>query len=199
MMTAAAAKLLWFLGIVAWIAIRYPFQRRARKLGVARSAGGTRDRILLVIATAGQFVIPLLYVALSVGAGLALPGDYPLHPLQGWIGLVALVASLALFRLTHKQLGKNWSVTLETREKHTLVTGGLYAWVRHPMYSSFLLFAAAQLLLLPNWIVGPLGLIAIAILFFLRVPREEAMMEETFGEEYRAYIRRTARVVPWVY
>lgn len=199
MMTAAAAKFLWFLGIVAWVAIRYPFQRRARRLGVALSAGGMRDRILLAIAAAGQFVIPLVYVALSLGLGIAVPGDYPLLPGQGWLGLLALVASLVLFRVTHKQLGKNWSVTLETRDKHTLVTSGLYAWVRHPMYSSFLLFAVAQFLLLPNWIAGPVGLIAIGILFFMRVPHEEALMEATFGEEYRAYMRRTARIVPWVY
>lgn len=198
-MTAALAKLIWVLGLVAWVVIRYPFQRRARKLGVARATGGARDRTLLVIAALGQFLLPLLYVAVSLSLRVPLPADYPLNPVQGWLGLAVLTASLVMFRVTHKQLGRQWSVTLETRDSHKLVTTGLYGWVRHPMYSSFLLMAVAQVLLLPNWIVGPLGLIAVGILFFLRVGREEALMVETFGEDYRAYMRRTARIVPWVY
>jgi protein-S-isoprenylcysteine O-methyltransferase Ste14 len=54
-------------------------------------------------------------------------------------------------------------------------------------------------LLLPNWVAGPAGLIGFGVLFFGRVAREEAMMVSTFGDEYRAYMRRTARVVPWLY
>jgi protein-S-isoprenylcysteine O-methyltransferase Ste14 len=57
----------------------------------------------------------------------------------------------------------------------------------------------AQLLLLPNWIAGPAGLIGFGILFFFRVGREEQMMLETFGEDYRAYMQRTARLIPGIY
>jgi protein-S-isoprenylcysteine O-methyltransferase Ste14 len=195
MMTATVAKLLWLAGIVGWFVIRYPFQRRAARLGVARSAGGAGDRIALIIATTGQFLLPLFYVV----TGQLAFADYPLHPLQGWLGLGALVGALILFRLTHKRLGRNWSVSLETRTAHALVTGGMYGYVRHPMYSSFLLSAVAQVLLLPNWIAGPAGLVGIGVLFFYRVGREESLMVETFGDQYRAYMRRTARIVPWLY
>jgi protein-S-isoprenylcysteine O-methyltransferase Ste14 len=195
MMTPLVAKALWLAGIVGWFIIRYPFARRARRLGVARSTGGTRDRILLAIAGACQFLVPALYVF----TGFPWVADYPFQPALAWLGLVVLIASLAMFRVTHKQLGRNWSISLETRAEHRLVTAGLYGWVRHPMYSSFLLSAIAQALLLPNWIAGPIGLAGIGLLFFLRVPREEALMVETFGDEYRAYARRTARLVPWIY
>ena len=67
------------------------------------------------------------------------------------------------------------------------------------MYSSFALFAVAQLLLLPNWIAGPAGLVGFGMLFFMRVPHEERVMSETFGDEYRDYMRRTARIIPWIY
>ena len=95
--------------------------------------------------------------------------------------------------------GPDMATVIDNRGAETLVTDGLYGYVRHPMYSSFILFAVAQALLLQNWIAGPIGLVAIAILFFLRVPREEQMMIETFGQSYREYMRRTARIVPWVY
>jgi protein-S-isoprenylcysteine O-methyltransferase Ste14 len=194
-MTLLMAKIIYFLGLVAWIAIRYPAQHRARKMGVARSAGGTRDRVLLFIAMIGQFFIPVIYVA----TGQPAFADYGFFPAEAWLGVLAIVASLVLFRMTHKQLGRMWSVTLELRENHKLVTDGLYRYVRHPMYSSFTLFALAQFLLLQNWIAGPAGLVCFGILFFMRVGREEQVMVETFGDEYRAYMRRTARIVPWIY
>ena len=195
MMTPLIAKIVWFLGVVGWFAIRYPFQRRARRLGVARSTGGVRDRTLLSISTAGQFIIPALYVV----SGQPAFADLAFNPLVAWLGVAAVVAALALFRATHKQLGRNWSISLETRDGHQLVTGGLYGWVRHPMYSSFLLSGIAQLLLLQNWIVGPIGLLGFAVLFAFRVGREEKLMTETFGDPYLAYCRRTARIIPFVF
>ncbi len=194
-MTPLVARIAFLAGIVAWYVIRYPFQRRARKMGVARAAGGTRDRTLLVIAALAQFLIPGIYAA----TGWPSFADYGFSPVQASAGVLALVASLVLFRLTHKQLGRMWSVTLEMREGHKLVTDGLYAHVRHPMYSSFALFALAQVLLLQNWIAGPVGLVGFGILFFMRVPHEERVMVETFGDQYRDYMRRTARIIPWIY
>jgi protein-S-isoprenylcysteine O-methyltransferase Ste14 len=195
MMTVTVAKILWLLGIAGWYAIRFPFQRRAARHAVARSTGGQGDRIALIISAIGQFLIPAIYVF----TGQPAFADYAFQPLLAWLGLLVLIGALALFRVTHKQLGRNWSVTLETRTTHALVTDGLYGYVRHPMYSSFLLSAIAQALLLPNWIAGFSGLVGLGVLFFYRVNKEEALMTETFGEEYRAYMRRTARIVPWLY
>ena len=194
-MTPLVAKIIFLLGLLGWFVIRYPYQRRAKKLGVARSAGGTRDRVLLLIATLGQFLVPVFYVA----TGQPSVADYGFNPIQALLGVLAIVASLVLFRVTHKQLGRNWSITLEMRDHHKLITDGLYGYVRHPMYSSFVLFAVAQFLLLQNWIAGPAGLAGFGILFFMRVSREERVMIETFGDQYRDYMRRTARIIPWIY
>jgi len=57
----------------------------------------------------------------------------------------------------------------------------------------------AQALLLPNWLAGSAGLVGFGLLFFNRVEREEQMMIETFGEDYRACMARTSRVAPWLY
>jgi protein-S-isoprenylcysteine O-methyltransferase Ste14 len=194
-MTAAIAKAIWVIGIVGWYVIRHPFRRRAARFPPVRSVGGALDRSLLLIAITAQFIVPVAYVATGQ-PGFA---GYVFRPWQGWLGLVAMVGALVLFRVSHKQLGRNWSITLETREKHALVTEGVYALVRHPMYTSFFLAALAQALLLPNWIAGPCGLVGIAILYALRIGREERLMIETFGDAYRAYMGRTARLIPWVY
>ena len=64
------------------------------------------------------------------------------------------------------------------------------------MYASFLLLAVAQGLLLPNWVAGWSALIAVATLCIVRVPREESMMCEFFGDAYRRYGLGTGAVIP---
>jgi protein-S-isoprenylcysteine O-methyltransferase Ste14 len=58
------------------------------------------------------------------------------------------------------------------------------------------LWGVAQVLLLQNWIAGLATLIFFGIVYFRRVPREEQMMIDNFGDEYRAYIQQTGRVFP---
>ena len=64
------------------------------------------------------------------------------------------------------------------------------------MYASEWLWGVAQALLLQNWVAGWAGLSLFTPLYVLRVPGEERMMLDRFGEEYRAYMDRTGRVVP---
>ena len=96
----------------------------------------------------------------------------------------------------HADLGQNWSVTLELRKGHQLVKQGVYRSVRHPMYSSIWLWCLAQGLPSGNWLAGWYGFVAFALMYFVRTPREEQMMCESFGEEYRNYMRQTGRLFP---
>jgi protein-S-isoprenylcysteine O-methyltransferase Ste14 len=67
------------------------------------------------------------------------------------------------------------------------------------MYSALFLYAVGQALVIPNWVAGPVNLIAFSVLFALRVRAEERMMLEGFGDEYAAYSARTKRLVPGVW
>jgi protein-S-isoprenylcysteine O-methyltransferase Ste14 len=194
-MTLVAAKVVWVLGCIAWYVIRYPHQRRSRRTPIAKRRDRRRDMVLLAISASGLGVVPALYVATRWFAF----ADYPFHPPQAWLGVAVLIAALALFYRTHRDLGRAWSVTLEIRAQHRVVTHGVYARLRHPMYAAFWLWAASQALLLPNWIAGFSGLVGFGTLFFGRVGHEERMMLETFGAEYRDYMARTKRVVPGIY
>lgn len=194
-MTAEIAQAVWLIGVVAWFIVRLPHQIKSRKTPIAQRAGGWRDRLLLTISSTGLGVIPMIYIF----TGEPRFADYPFVPLLGVVGVLLMIAALVLFRLTHKHLGRNWSVTLDTRKTHKLVDAGIYAHLRHPMYSAFWLLALAQAALLPNWFAGLAGPAAWATLFFLRVGREEHLMIDTFGDEYRRYMQRTKRVLPWIY
>jgi protein-S-isoprenylcysteine O-methyltransferase Ste14 len=143
----------------------------------------------------GLGILPFIYLA----TGFPRIADYSFRAAQAWMGLFVAIASLTIFRMTHKALGRNWSVSLDVRESHKLVSDGIYRQVRHPMYTAFWLWAVAQALLLPNWFAGCAGLVGFGILFFGRVAKEEELMLESFGDEYRGYMSRTYRVIPWVY
>jgi protein-S-isoprenylcysteine O-methyltransferase Ste14 len=191
-MTPLAAKIVFVLLAVGWYVIRIPHARRSRRTPVSRSARGARETGLLLFSLTGLGILPLLYVA----TGFPRFADYPFRPAQAWLGIVVAIAALVMFRLTHKALGRNWSVSLEVRENHKLITEGVYGQVRHPMYTAFWLWAVAQALLLPNWVAGLSGLIGFGTLYVLRVGEEERLMIDAFGEAYRTYMGRTARLIP---
>jgi protein-S-isoprenylcysteine O-methyltransferase Ste14 len=67
------------------------------------------------------------------------------------------------------------------------------------MYASFLLWSLGQLLLLPNWVTGLAGLFGFCILYFPRIRREEKLMLKAFGNDYREYMMRTKRLVPYIH
>ena len=193
-MTPMIAKYLWLGCVIAWWLIRYPYERRAKKAAVRTSQRDARELTLLGISLTGLGIIPIAYVL----TGFPAVADRPFVAAVAWAGVVPALASLWLFWRTHLDLGRNWSVSLELRDKHVLITNGVYRYVRHPMYSAFFLWAVAQILLLPNWAAGFSGIVGFGILYFLRVGREERLMLEAFGEQYRAYMARTARIVPWI-
>jgi protein-S-isoprenylcysteine O-methyltransferase Ste14 len=194
-MTLIAAKWIWFAGVAGWFIIRLPHQRRSRRTLRRLRSDPAREFALLAISLSGMFIVPAIY-CLTNEPSFA---RYPFWPLAAWGGAAAFALALWLFYRTHRDLGRNWSVTLEIRQQHTLVMSGIYSRIRHPMYLAFWLWALAQALLLPNWVAGPSGLVCFGTLFFLRVGREERMMAEAFGDAYRAYMARTYRIIPGLY
>jgi protein-S-isoprenylcysteine O-methyltransferase Ste14 len=161
---------------------------------VARSGKGPLEIILLSIAWAA-FFLPLIWIATPVFAF----ADYPLRPIPLLAGALCLALGLWLFYRSHEDLGTNWSITLEVRENHQLITHGVYRRVRHPMYLALLIHAAGQALALPNWLAGPSYGVAMVLLFALRVGSEERIMIEEFGKDYQAYMATTKRLVPGVW
>ena len=188
------AKVVVLAGTLTMIAIRAPHGRRSRSVKVAKSHKTSLETGLLVMAWIG-FFIPLIWLASPVLSF----AEYPLSLGPLVAGVICFVVGLWLFYRSHADLGANWSITLELREQHRLITQGVYRRIRHPMYSALVLYSLGHALVIPNWVAGPSNLVAFAVLFALRVRAEERMMDERFGDEYAAYSARTKRLIPGVW
>jgi Putative protein-S-isoprenylcysteine methyltransferase len=188
------AKAVVLAATIVMVAIRAPHGQRSRGVKIVKNRKGRQEVILLTLAMLGFFV-PLIWVATPAFSF----AEYSLRLWPLVVGVVCFVVGLWLFHRSHADLGTNWSITLQVREHHRLVTNGIYQRVRHPMYLALLLYSVGQALVLPNWIAGPSYLITFGILFVFRLRDEEKMMLEEFGDEYATYMARTKRIVPGVW
>jgi protein-S-isoprenylcysteine O-methyltransferase Ste14 len=188
------AKGIILAGIIGMAVIRTPHIRRSTVIKVVANRKSTLDSVLVALVSIGLF-LPLIWIATPVLAF----ADYPLRPISFGAGVICLLIGLWLLHRSHVDLGTNWSNTLEVRERHQLVTDGVYRHVRHPMYLALLLYSLGQVLVVSNWIAGPPFLVVFALLVVLRIRPEERMMLDEFGNDYDAYRARTKRLVPGVW
>jgi protein-S-isoprenylcysteine O-methyltransferase Ste14 len=188
------AKAVVLAATVVMMAIRAPHGHRSRRVKVAKSHKTPLETGILVLAWVGFFV-PLIWVASPVFSF----AEYPLRTGPLIAGVMCFVIGLWLFSRSHADLSTNWSITLEVRDGHRLITQGVYRGIRHPMYSALALYSVGQALVIPNWVAGLANLVAFAVLFALRVGAEERMMAQQFGSEYAAYTARTKRLIPRVW
>jgi protein-S-isoprenylcysteine O-methyltransferase Ste14 len=188
-------NLVFLAGFIVYVSIRGVYKQRAKcNEPVVRRMDGV-EKALLAIVIPGGLLLPLI----SLFTPWLAFADYRLPAVAPFCGVSLMVAALWLFWRSHADLGQNWSVTLEMRKGHQLITSGVYRAIRHPMYASIWLWCLAQGLMLQNWLAGWYALVAFALMYFIRTPREEQMMREFFGQEYVEYMRRTGRIFPRVH
>jgi protein-S-isoprenylcysteine O-methyltransferase Ste14 len=185
-------EIIYLLAVVVETAIRAPYRRRTQQNRVSQDLVSPRERTLVGLLFVGMLLIPLLYI-LTPWLDFA---SYTLLAWARWLGVAIIVLALYVFWRSQVDLGRNWSASLQIYAGHELVTKGIYGRIRHPMYASQWIWCLAQALLLPNWIAGFSSLIFFVPLYFLRVPEEERMMLDQFGEQYRQYKARTGRIFP---
>ncbi|MBE9011909.1 isoprenylcysteine carboxylmethyltransferase family protein [Pseudanabaenaceae cyanobacterium LEGE 13415] len=190
-MDTLTLKIIFMVGFVAAWAIRTPYQKQHQQTKHLVP----QERILFMLIYVGMVVSPLIYVF----SPLLSFADYRSPVWAGYVGGIVFAIALWLLWRSHDDLGKNWSPTVEIKEGHTLVSNGVYQQIRHPMYTAFWLWSAAQALILPNWIAGLGGILSFGMTYFLRIQQEEQMMIEQFGAEYKAYMQRTKRLIPYLF
>jgi protein-S-isoprenylcysteine O-methyltransferase Ste14 len=196
MMLDFGLKATWLAFLVVGAVVRGVYVRRYGRPTIADDLNTGLDKLLLLLSGLGMQIIPLVYLL----TGWLDFADYGLPPAPSFAlgAMGALIFALGVWLLwrSHAELGRNFSPTLQIVEDHVLVTSGVFSRIRHPMYTAHLLWGIAQMLLLQNWIAGPAFLVVQIPLYLRRIPAEERMMLEQFGDEYREYMGRTGRLFP---
>ncbi len=173
------------------MAIRAYYHRRAVKYG--GKAEFKEKRFMRAV-----LAIPAVYfmVRYMVDPGFLAWAGFNIPTWFQWLGLVLGILSIPLTVWVHINLGINFSSVLHIREKHTLITSGPYAWIRHPMYTVLFIHFLGILLMTKNWLMGGVPILALVLIVAVRLRNEEGLMLDTFGDEYRRYMHRTGRFLP---
>ncbi len=122
------------------------------------------------------------YLILAVVAGIDWHSDR-----HHWIGAALSVPAFLLWMLARQQIGASFAVRAEAKK---LVTHGLYSKIRHPIYIFGGLAFLGEFLAL-GWYIWTVVFLLINFSQYLRVRREEQILGEAFGDEYRVYKART--------
>jgi len=187
-------EVVYLTGLVVGSVIRKVYTAKSRGIKTAKNYSSVQDIILVSAAGVGM-VLPLFYL-FTPWLDFA---NYKLPVWCGCIGTVVFAGAIFMLWRSHADLGRNWSATLRITGRQSLITDGVYRRIRHPMYTAHLLWAIAQGLLLSNWLAGWVFLVLSIPLYVVRIPKEEQMMLQHFGEEYRAYKSRTGGLIPRIY
>lgn len=155
----------------------------------------TENKARLLLMGVCGLSADLLSIAWAIQPQWLAWSSLPLPVWLRWLGVPCALVAMWLGFLAHRTLGLNYTPDLRTKKGHQVVAEGIYTWIRHPMYTSFFTLLTACFLLTANWLIGLLGM-GYSLLIVQRAGREEQMLIERFGDEYRAYMQRTGRFVP---
>ncbi len=150
----------------------------------------------------------LYWLPLIVAAYLLGPGDWFGHTLirenfvshtdtVGLTGLFFCAVGVIIACRARYLLGKNWSLSVQKKDEHELITTGIYSLVRHPIYTGLVLMFFGNSLIVGDW----RGLIAVAIVllsFLFKLKKEEKWLTEVFGDRYITYKAHTKMLIPWL-
>ena len=171
----------------------------------SRSRTGTKqDRstlrvlwvVIMVSVTAGIFVAAR---STSLRGGSLSVFALPHGRMFAWVGVFLFVAGLFLRWWAIITLGRFFTVDVTIERDHELVERGPFRVVRHPSYTGVLLAFVGFAFTLRNWAALLIILVPIFAAFIRRMNVEEDALSRALGSRYADYMRRTKRLVPYVY
>lgn len=113
-----------------------------------------------------------------------------------WTSLGIAILGFALLQWAQVTLANSWSDTPRMMKEQPLITSGPYRFIRHPIYSAFLVILGSTLFISSNWLIGICWAGMTILETISRIGFEEALMLEYFGDQYREYMKRTGRFFP---
>ena len=161
-----------------------------RRGGVTAVKFGETDKTDFFIP---PFVLFYFYLIFGNAFAWPTPGRALFSAPSGeWIGVLCCAAGVTLMAWSLVSFGTSFRVGIDTDRPDKLITTGIFAYTRNPIYVAFGFVLLGEFLIQPTWIML-LYLIAGVALFHRQVLREEAFMSAHYGAEFRDYAARVRR------
>lgn len=166
--------------------------RLLKRKGISAMQFGKLDKTDFLIP---PFALFYFYLVFANAFGFPTPGAQVFHSgAVAWSGVIFCLIGLALFLWSLVSFGQSFRVGIDTEHPDRLVTNGVFAFSRNPIYTAFGFVLLGQFLVFPNWLLL-VYLGAAAWLFHRQVLREEAYLHGHYGQEYQEYCGRVRRYI----
>lgn len=165
---------------------------RRRRAGATAYDGGSLALLL------GLLALSVVFASL---AAVMLPGAAMVHGrvLIFGLGITLMLVGTALRTYAIRVLGRYFVITVAVGPDQQVVEHGPYRLIRHPSYAGALLSLLCFGLVLTNWASLAAIILGNAVGFGYRVMVEERVLARALGQPYIAYMRRTRRLIPYVF
>jgi len=162
----------------------------------SRGHGASRDRHSLALL----WGVILVSVGLSIVATDWFPDAALPHRREFYlIGLGLFLCGVILRWYSIWYLGRYFTVDVAIAKEHRVINAGPYRLIRHPSYTGALIAFLGFGFCLGNWLSILCLVLPIFGVFMWRIHVEERALTEALGDDYRAYMRRTKRLIPLIY
>ena len=116
----------------------------------------------------------------------------------GITGLTICAIGFVIALWSRFLLGTNWSISVQEKKNHKLIIKGPYTFVRHPIYTGLLLMFTGNAIIVGDY-RGIIAVLIVFVSFWAKLKKEEKLLKEVFGNQYLEYMRKTKRLVPWLF
>jgi len=187
------AKYFGALTIVLLIGMVLTRALMMKRNGIDAMNFGKTDKTDFLIPPFALFYFYLVF-AVSFGLPTVSRQEFFQSEVVSWIGVLFCLAGLVLLLMSLISFGKSFRVGIDTDHPDKLITTGIFAFSRNPIYVAFGSVLIGQFLIFPNWIL--LIYLAAAIwLFHRQILREEDYLKKHYGKQYTDYCNRVRRYI----
>jgi len=167
---------------------------KLRNKSERKSSGADKNSLTILWIT--------ISISMFVGGFLSQFKSFGINIFQPYIlcmGMLLAVFGFILRFIAIQQLGKAFTVDVQIANNQTLKQDGLYSVIRHPSYTGVLLAFLGLAITFSNWLSLVVICIPIFIVFIYRISVEEHALKGEFGPNYLEYMKKTKRLIPFIY
>ncbi len=183
-------KLLYGVSCLAWILLEIWIFYRER--GKVHKNTDNNTRWINVLAVLLAIVLGNMFANVPYYAMRGANTRFFIGTIVIWLGWILRLWSVAT-------LGKFFRTTVMIQKKHVVIESGPYQILRHPSYAGMLLMLTGVGIGMGNWIGLALMEFVVLIAFVKRIALEEKTLVQSLGRNYRDYMKRTKKLIPFIY